>query len=102
MTERIGFIGLGIMGKPMARNLLEAGCELVVHSRSPGPVDELVVVGAERGTDPEDVASRSDVVITMLPDTPDVELVLVGDRGVVGGMPKSAGIPSQIGRKFRG
>jgi 2-hydroxy-3-oxopropionate reductase len=86
VTERIGFIGLGIMGRPMALNLLEAGFEIVVHSRSPGPVDELVVVGAERGTDPEDVASRSDVVITMLPDTPDVELVLVGDRGVVGGM----------------
>jgi 2-hydroxy-3-oxopropionate reductase len=86
MTERIGFIGLGIMGRPMARNLLEAGFGLVVHSRSPGPVDELVAAGAERGTDPEDVASRSDVVITMLPDTPDVELVLLGERGVMGGI----------------
>jgi 2-hydroxy-3-oxopropionate reductase len=86
VTERIGFIGLGIMGRPMARNLLEAGFGLVVHSRSPGPVDELVAAGAERGTDPEDVASRSDVVITMLPDTPDVELVLLGERGVVGGI----------------
>ena len=86
MTERIGFIGLGIMGRPMALNLIEAGFGLVVHSRSPGPVDELVAAGAERGTDPEDVASRSDVVITMLPDTPDVELVLLGERGVVGGM----------------
>lgn len=86
MTERIGFIGLGIMGKPMALNLLGAGFELVVHSRSPGPVDELVKAGAERGADPEDVASRSDVVITMLPDTPDVELVLLGERGVIGGI----------------
>jgi 2-hydroxy-3-oxopropionate reductase len=86
VTERIGFIGLGIMGRPMALNLIEAGFGLVVHSRSPGPVDELVAAGAERGTDPEDVASRSDVVITMLPDTPDVELVLLGERGVVGGM----------------
>jgi 2-hydroxy-3-oxopropionate reductase len=85
VTERIGFIGLGIMGRPMALNLIEAGFELVVHSRSPGPVDELVAAGAERGTDPEDAASRSDVVITMLPDTPDVELVLLGERGVVGG-----------------
>jgi 2-hydroxy-3-oxopropionate reductase len=85
LTERIGFIGLGIMGRPMALNLLEAGFGLVVHSRSPGPVDELVAAGAERGANPEDVASRSDVVITMLPDTPDVELVLLGERGVVGG-----------------
>jgi 2-hydroxy-3-oxopropionate reductase len=85
VTERIGFIGLGIMGRPMALNLLEAGFGLVVHSRSPGPVDELVAAGAERGASPEDVASRSDVVITMLPDTPDVELVLLGERGVVGG-----------------
>lgn len=85
MTERIGFIGLGIMGRPMALNLLEAGFGLVVHSRSPGPADELVAVGAERGANPQDVASRSDVVITMLPDTPDVELVLLGERGVVGG-----------------
>ena len=86
MPERIGFIGLGIMGRPMALNLLEAGFGLVVHSRSPGPVDALVAVGAERGANPEDVASRSDVVITMLPDTPDVELVLLGERGVVGGI----------------
>jgi 2-hydroxy-3-oxopropionate reductase len=86
VTERIGFIGLGIMGRPMALNLIEAGFGLVVHSRSPGPVDELVAAGAERGTDPEDVASRSDVVITMLPDTPDVELVLLGERGVAGGI----------------
>jgi 2-hydroxy-3-oxopropionate reductase len=86
VTERVGFVGLGIMGKPMARNLLEAGFGIVVHSRSPGPVDELVAAGAERGADPEDVASRSDVVITMLPDTPDVELVLLGERGVVGGI----------------
>jgi 2-hydroxy-3-oxopropionate reductase len=86
VTERIGFIGLGIMGRPMARNLLDVGFGLVAHSRSPGPVDELVAVGAERGTDAADVASRSDVVITMLPDTPDVELVLLGERGVVGGI----------------
>jgi 2-hydroxy-3-oxopropionate reductase len=86
VRDRVGFIGLGIMGKPMARNLLGAGYGLVVHSRSPGPVDELVTAGAERGADPEDVASRSDVVITMLPDTPDVELVLLGERGVAGGI----------------
>ena len=51
MEERIGFIGLGVMGKPMARNLRAAGLDLVVHSRSPGPVDELAAEGAERASD---------------------------------------------------
>jgi 2-hydroxy-3-oxopropionate reductase len=83
--EHIGFIGLGIMGKPMAKNLLAAGFELTVHSRSPGPVDELVAVGATRADDPAGVASASDVTITMLPDTPDVEAVLVGPEGVLHG-----------------
>ena len=82
MADRIGFIGLGIMGKPMARNLLAAGFELTVHSRSPEPVDELVAAGATRGSDPAAVAAASDITITMLPDTPDVELVLAGSRGV--------------------
>ncbi len=86
MDERIGFIGLGIMGKPMARNLLQTGYDLIVHSRSPGPVDELVAAGAERGTAPDQVAASSNVVITMLPDTPDVELVLFGQRGVQAGI----------------
>lgn len=82
MAYRVGFIGLGAMGRPMARNLVDAGFALVVHSRSSGPVDELVAAGAERGASPADVARRSDVVITMLPDTPDVELVLFGQDGV--------------------
>jgi 2-hydroxy-3-oxopropionate reductase len=82
MTERIGFIGLGVMGKPMARNLLGAGFELVVHSRSPGPVDELVAVGAARADGPGAVAADADVIVTMLPDAPDVELVVFGDRGL--------------------
>lgn len=72
MGERIGFIGLGIMGRPMAGHLLAAGLPLTVHSRSPGPVDELVAVGASRAGSPGEVAAASDVVITMLPDTPDV------------------------------
>ena len=83
MSERIGFIGLGIMGKPMARNLLAAGFELTVHSRSPESVDELVAAGATRGSAPAAVASASDITITMLPDTPDVELVLTGPGGVI-------------------
>ena len=82
MSERVGFIGLGIMGRPMARHLLDAGFPLAVHSRSPGPVDELASAGAKRCETPEEVGASSDVVITMLPDTPDVELVLLGERGV--------------------
>jgi 2-hydroxy-3-oxopropionate reductase len=82
VVERIGFIGLGIMGRPMARNLLAAGHPLTVHSRSPGPVGELVEAGAVRAGSSADVARASDVVITMLPDTPDVELVLLGPGGV--------------------
>lgn len=80
--ERIGFIGLGIMGRPMARHLLEAGLPLTVHSRSPGPVEELLAAGASRAGSPAEVAAASDIVVTMLPDTPDVELVLFGEQGV--------------------
>jgi 2-hydroxy-3-oxopropionate reductase len=87
MGERIGFIGLGIMGAPMARHLLEAGFPLTVHSRSPAPVDALVSDGAVRATSPSEVAGVSDVVITMLPDTPDVEHVMLGDDGVAVGAP---------------
>ena len=85
MTDRVGFIGLGIMGKPMARHLLDAGFPLTVHSRSPGPVDELAGAGATRASSPAEVAAASDVVVTMLPDTPDVELVLFGPEGVATG-----------------
>jgi 2-hydroxy-3-oxopropionate reductase len=81
--ERIGFIGLGVMGRPMARNLLGAGFELVVHSRSPDPVEELVAAGAGRAESPREVAAESEVIVTMLPDTPDVELVLFGERGAI-------------------
>jgi 2-hydroxy-3-oxopropionate reductase len=82
----VGFIGLGIMGKPMARNLLGAGFDLVVHSRSPGPVDEVVEAGGRRGSSPAEVAGASDTLITMLPDTPDVEAVLFGDSGAAGAL----------------
>jgi 2-hydroxy-3-oxopropionate reductase len=77
----IGFIGLGLMGKPMAKNLLKAGYPLVVNSRSQGPVDELVAAGAERAASPADVASLATRIITMVPDGPDVELVLDGPDG---------------------
>ena len=77
--ERIGFIGLGIMGKPMARNLIKAGYPMVVHSRSRGPVDELATEGALPAASPQEVAEQSDVVITMLPDSPDVDDTILGD-----------------------
>src|SRR6476660_1759997 len=82
MTETIGFIGLGLMGRPMAKNLLKRGYPVVVHSRSQGPVDELVGDGAERASSPAEVARRATRIVTMLPDSPDVELVLEGENGV--------------------
>jgi 2-hydroxy-3-oxopropionate reductase len=81
----IGFIGLGIMGKPMARNLLKAGYPLVVHNRSRGPVEELSKDGAQAAASSQEVAARSEVVLTMLPDSPDVEAVYAGDNGVFTG-----------------
>jgi 2-hydroxy-3-oxopropionate reductase len=85
MRRRVGFIGLGLMGKPMATRLLEAGCQLAVHNRSRGAVRELAARGAIACTSPRDVATRSEVIITMLPDAPDVELVLLGANGVLEG-----------------
>ncbi|MGH9408925.1 MAG: NAD(P)-dependent oxidoreductase [Vicinamibacterales bacterium] len=81
-NETVGFIGLGVMGKPMARNLLARGFFLVVHSRSPKPVDELVAAGAARAESPADVARQAARIVTMLPDSPDVEQVLEGERGI--------------------
>src|SRR5918996_5537087 len=81
----IGFIGLGIMGKPMARNLLKAGYSLVIHNRSRGAVEELSKEGAQGAASAPEVATRSEVVITMLPDSPDVESVYAGGNGVFAG-----------------
>jgi 2-hydroxy-3-oxopropionate reductase len=82
----IGFIGLGIMGKPMARNLLKAGYMLVVHNRSRAALDELTKEGAHAAMNSQEVAARSEIVITMLPDSPDVELVYAGDKGIFSGV----------------
>lgn len=84
--EKIGFIGLGIMGKPMAKNLIKAGYPLVVHNRSQGAVAELVSEGAISAASPREAAEFSDLVITMLPDSPDVEQVVLGETGVVEGI----------------
>jgi 2-hydroxy-3-oxopropionate reductase len=85
MAQTIGFIGLGIMGRPMAKNLLVAGYPLVVHSRSRGPVDEVVAAGAKAAGSSREVAGQCDVLITMLPNSPDVELVALGKDGIVEG-----------------
>lgn len=84
--RRIGFIGLGVMGRPMAGNLLEAGYPLMVHNRSREAVDALVGEGARAGHSPAEVARNSDVVITCLPDSPDVELVALGEEGLIDGV----------------
>ena len=89
-AEIVGFIGLGVMGKPMAKNLLKAGHRLVVHSRTRAPVDEVAAAGATAATSPADVARQSTIIITMLPDTPDVELVLTGPNGVLSALQRGA------------
>jgi 2-hydroxy-3-oxopropionate reductase len=76
----VGFVGLGIMGLPMAENLLEAGYEVVGHNRSDEPVEELVAAGGKDGGSPTGVAEESDVVLLCLPDSPDVERVVLGDE----------------------
>jgi 2-hydroxy-3-oxopropionate reductase len=81
----IGFIGLGIMGKPMARNLLKAGYSLVVYDVVAAPVAELVEAGAKAGTSPKDVAAQSEIVITMLPNSPHVKAAVLGENGVIEG-----------------
>jgi 2-hydroxy-3-oxopropionate reductase len=86
LTERIGFIGLGLMGRPMARNLVAKGYPVQVFSRSRGPVDELVAAGATAPPTVPDLARQSSIVITMLPDTPDVERMIAGDGGVLDGL----------------
>ncbi len=86
MADTIGFIGLGLMGRPMAKNLLKAGYPVVVNSRSQGPVDDLVAAGASRAATPADVARQATCVITMVPDSPDVERVLDGPDGVFSAM----------------
>jgi 2-hydroxy-3-oxopropionate reductase len=83
MTLRVGYIGLGIMGKPMAENIMKAGYEVVVHNRSREAVRELVDKGAGEAFSPAEVAERVDVVFTNLPDSPDVEAVALGKDGII-------------------
>jgi len=87
MTEKpkLGYIGLGLMGKPMARNLLKAGYQVVVHNRSREVVKQLVSEGAEEAFSPREVAAQVDIIFTNLPDSPDVELVALGKDGILEG-----------------
>ena len=82
----IGFIGLGLMGKPMACNLHEAGAAVIVTSRSPGPAEELEALGVAKAATPRDVSAASDITILMVTDTPSVDAVLHGDDGVLAGL----------------
>jgi 2-hydroxy-3-oxopropionate reductase len=82
---KIGFIGLGIMGKPMAKNLLKAGHQLVVYDILDAPVRELVQAGAAAGESPRDVASQCELIITMLPNSPHVKEAVLGKNGVIEG-----------------
>lgn len=81
--KEIGFIGLGIMGKPMSKNLLKAGYPLVVYDIVPAAVEEVVGAGAEKGTSAKDVAAKTDVIITMLPNSPHVQEVVLGKDGII-------------------
>jgi len=88
MADTVGFIGLGIMGRPMAENLIEAGYELVAYNRTREKAEELG--GAEVAETPKEVAEGSDIIITMLPDSPQVEEVLAGEDGVLEGVREGA------------
>lgn len=90
MDPSIGFIGLGIMGKPMARNLIKAGYSLTVYNRSAGPMQELADDGATQASSSKEVAQNTDVIITMLPDSPDSEKVILGGEGVLEGARKGS------------
>ncbi len=83
--KRVGYIGLGLMGKPMAKNILKAGYPLVIHNRSQASVKELVAIGAIPVSSPAEVAAQVDVVFTNLPDSPDVEKVAFGEKGILAG-----------------
>ncbi len=90
MAERIGFIGLGIMGRGMARNLLRAGFELSVWNRTSSRTKPFADEGAHVGNSPAEVAKRSDIIITCVSDTPDVEAVIAGPDGVIHGAAEGA------------
>ncbi|AZO93922.1 2-hydroxy-3-oxopropionate reductase [Halocella sp. SP3-1] len=88
MNKKIGFIGLGIMGKPMAKNLIDAGYDLIAYDLNEDAVNEMVDYGAEKGSSPKNIAENSEVIITMLPNSPHVKAVVLGENGVIEGVKK--------------
>jgi 2-hydroxy-3-oxopropionate reductase len=90
MQMKIGFIGLGIMGKPMSKNLLRAGYELVVCDLVKGPVEEMVALGAKAAATPREVARQTQIIITMLPNSPHVKQVVLGENGIIEGIKPGA------------
>ena len=90
MSERIGFVGLGIMGQGMAHNLLKAGFDVRVWNRTSSRMDSVVEAGAKAGASPKDVAEHTDIVITCVSDTPDVEAVVLGEEGIIHGIKEGA------------
>src|SRR5690606_33670256 len=82
----VGFIGLGIMGAPMARNLLKAGYSLTVYNRTRSKMNPLIEEGAQGADSPAEVARNSEIIITIVSDTPDVEEVIAGEKGVLDGI----------------
>jgi len=90
MTEKIGFIGLGIMGRGMTRNLLKAGFDVTVWNRTTSRMDELGAEGAKTAQSPADLAAQCDILITCVSDTPDVEAVILGENGVIHGIKSGA------------
>ncbi|MFB0505769.1 MAG: 2-hydroxy-3-oxopropionate reductase [Thermodesulfobacteriota bacterium] len=84
--KKIGFIGVGIMGKPMAKNLIDAGYKLIAYDIVEKALNEIVQHGAERGASPKNVAENSDIIITMLPNSPDVKKAVLGENGVIEGV----------------
>ena len=103
MIKRVGYIGLGLMGKPIASNLLKAGFELTVHNRSQEAVQELVALGASEADSPGQVAKASEVIITNLPDSSDVEKLYLAVRaywkGFLKGQSSSITAPSSPKRR---
>jgi 2-hydroxy-3-oxopropionate reductase len=90
VSSKIGFIGLGIMGRPMVKNLLKAGHQVTAYDIVPAGLDDVASAGAQRGSSPKDVASKTDVIITMVPDGPEVEQAVLGPNGVIEGVRKGS------------
>jgi 2-hydroxy-3-oxopropionate reductase len=84
--KKLGFIGIGIMGKPMAKNLIDAGYKVIAYDINTEALDEIVAHGAERGTSSKNIAEKSDIIITMLPNSPQVKKVVLGKDGIIEGV----------------